>query len=1113
NNQIKVTLAIMGVPVWLHWLGWFIKWLLLLAKIMECLLLNSGMGWAFVTVADFEGSRNNLGIGTLFTPIKGSLSVGTVMVLMLLGCLINMILCLYFEQIRPGNIGITRKWNFPFTRTFWCPRREPGADKNGDWDEEKGADTRRESIENNFEAEPKGKSMVVQAQHLTKSFDGIKVVKNFSLNLYEDELTVLLGHNGAGKTTTIMMLTGVYKPTSGRVIINGYDMATAPEKARNSLSICPQYNVLFDDLTVEQHIRFFCTIKGLKKNEINEEIQKYVLLLGLTSKAQVRSRKLSGGMKRKLSICCALCGNTRVVFCDEPSTGLDPSARHDLWSILQNEKTGRCILLTTHYMDEAEVLADRVAIMGDGELRGYGTAFFMQQNISAGYQLICVQMEDCDVDKVTTFLKRYIPKITLEHTVGTDLIYRLPVQETSKFEKMFKDLENNLEDLRLHGFGLNPSTLADAFMKIGTTKTKFLPDEEDSRKATAWGSQTGECRCKSWAFPEKDSNLFKAIPEIINITAVSYAVVPISNKRICEFSLKGTFRVSDKGRHKERGAIIFEIAYSVREKYPIFDTILIIFPMYALADGLKIILYNIEKVESKQCEGDPEGCKDALKSIMTWRPTHFLIIEALLYFALLMLLSVYSRRLRYCLRKLNHRRWPKLVDNEEKDKDVLKEEQRVSEMTEEDIEAQNLVLDHAVKAYKKLIAVREISLAVKPYECFGLLGLNGAGKTSTFNMIVGEQLIDSGNIFIKGISVKSNACKALKHVGYCPQNNTYWNFLTGRESLHIIFQLHRVKKADVNDLVEQVAKYFQFQEHLDKMVRNYSGGTKRKFTSALCALGPTLMCLDEPTTGIDPAATRDIWGVLTRMRDSGKSLMLTSHSMEECEALCSRLAIMVNGQFCCLGSLQHIKSRFSMGMVIQIKVCAKDELDRAKANMKRESQAQSDIEKRKSASRSSATTPIQSEEEATTRNTISSSTSGENKDDEQRTKRDKKVEEKKRRGSASPTQPDKKVDKTDRPSTSQETVKSNRTEGDSDNLEALIDKVVESLTEKFPDIKVVEQNGYRGMVTMHLPNKDVKWSEIFGYLEKKREKLQIFSYSICQTSLQEIFIKFANDQK
>ncbi|XP_030381665.1 ATP-binding cassette sub-family A member 3-like [Scaptodrosophila lebanonensis] len=1435
NKQLKVTLAIMGVAVWLHWLAWFIKWFLFLsigavvvalvwvvigpfvftssvvillillvylihiisfaflisaifmstmrgilvcyllyiaqyvpyiatpynapdiAKIIECLLLNSGMCWAFTTVQDFERSRKKLGVGTLFTPIRESLSVGTVMILMLLGSLINVILCLYFEQIRPGNIGISRKWNFPFTRKFWCPRREPGDDKNGDWDEEKGVDVRRESIEQNFEAGPKGKTIIVQAQHLTKSFHGIKVVKNFSLNLYEDELTVLLGHNGAGKTTTIMMMTGTYKPTSGRVIINGYDMATAPEKARNSLSICPQHNVLFDDLTVEQHIKFFCTIKGLEKNETNKQIQKYVLLLDLKSKAMVRSRQLSGGMKRKLSICCALCGNTRVVFCDEPSTGLDPSARHDLWSVLQKEKTGRCILLTTHYMDEAEVLADRVAIMGDGELRGYGTTFFMQQNISAGYRLICVQLEDCDVDKVTTFLKRYIPKITLERTVGTDLIYRLPPQETSKFENMFKDLEKNLEDLRLYGFGLSPSTLADAFMTIGMTKNK-LPD--DSGKATTWGSQTGfqirddikkkegrKCMCcdhfppmmrkkilhtyrKKGIFltltllpvaifllteiigkllPSEKESLkldltlfsnamvmfhttatkepFKSIAERYKSLAESKgAKIKSMDSEIDEYtkdlikdklkafkkSCVGGATITDKlmlawinpaqahslpishnllynaiakvlvGDDMEIGitnrpikrespvklssifasvtlimafdiavfiilpvaerysqtkllqivsglaywnywlthfvwdyliylaiALVFVIILLIDSQSFLFDivillilfglaglpftylnsmlfklstaafivysilnllidniaAILMMHPMYALAESSGIIAENINKLQSDQCVDNQKGCKDDLKSIMTWRPIHFLLIEAILYFAILMLLSVYSRRLQYCLGKLKPNTWSvaALADTKEKDKDVLKEEKRVSEMTEEDIEAQNLVLDHAVKAYGKLVAVREISLAVKAYECFGLLGLNGAGKTSTFNMIVGEQLIDSGNIYIKGISVKSNARKALRHVGYCPQVDTYWNFLTGRESLHIVFQLHRVQKADINNLVEQVAKYFQFREHLDKLVRNYSGGTKRKFTSALCALGSTLMCLDEPTTGIDPAATREIWDVLTRIRDCGKSLLLTSHSMEECEALCSRLAIMVNGQFCCLGSLQHIKSRFSMGMVIQIKVSDKDELDRAKANMKRESQArpdQPDIGKSKSASRSLATTPIQSEEEeeATTSNAISSSTSGENKhgDHERSTKRDKKADEKKKRGSASPTKPDKKVDKVDKPdspSTSQETVKSNKTEDGSDNLEALIDKVVKNFTEKFPDIQVVERNGYRGMVTMHLPNKDVKWSEIFGYLEKNREKLQILSYSIAQTSLQEIFIKFAHDQK
>jgi len=228
----------------------------------------------------------------------------------------------------------------------------------------------------------------MQMRHLKKRFADKMVVKGLSMNMFEDEITVLLGHNGAGKTTTISMLTGMFPPTSGTAIINGSDIRTNIEGARMSLGICPQHNVLFDEMSVSNHIRFFSRMKGLRGKAVEQEVAKYLKMIELEDKADVASVKLSGGMKRKLSVCCALCGDTKVVLCDEPSSGMDPSARRQLWDLLQQEKVGRTLLLTTHFMDEADVLGDRIAIMCDGELKCHGTSFFLKKQYGSGYRLV-----------------------------------------------------------------------------------------------------------------------------------------------------------------------------------------------------------------------------------------------------------------------------------------------------------------------------------------------------------------------------------------------------------------------------------------------------------------------------------------------------------------------------------------------------------------------------------------------------------------------------------------------------------------------------------------------------------------------------------------------------
>ncbi|KAK9685301.1 ABC transporter [Popillia japonica] len=321
---------------------------------------------------------------------------------------------------------------------------------------------------NVYEKEPTNYNIGIQVNRLTKVFPGKKVaVRQVSFNMFENQITVLLGHNGAGKTTTMSMLTGMITPTEGTAIVNGYDIRTNMPQVRDSLGLCPQHNILFDELTVAEHIRFFSKLKGLNKKEIDEEINTYIDLLQLVPKRNARSKTLSGGMKRKLSVAIAMCGRSKIVMLDEPTAGMDPAARRALWDMIVKQKKDRTILLSTHFMDEADLLGDRIAIMAGGQLQCCGSSFFLKKKYGAGYHLIMDKRQDCVVSQVTDLLKVYIPNIKVATNIGSELTYILAEDQAVVFEKMLADLESKSKTLGVNSYGISLTTMQEVFMKVG----------------------------------------------------------------------------------------------------------------------------------------------------------------------------------------------------------------------------------------------------------------------------------------------------------------------------------------------------------------------------------------------------------------------------------------------------------------------------------------------------------------------------------------------------------------------------------------------------------------------------------------------------------------------
>ena len=213
----------------------------------------------------------------------------------------------------------------------------------------------------------------IKINDLTKKYKDVTAVDRLNLEIYEGELFSLLGVNGAGKTTTIKMLSTLVKPTSGDADIFDYSILHDEEKIKEIIDISMQETAIARKLTVEENIEFYGKLSGLNKLELNEAKQAIYEAFGFEKIAKKQASKLSGGWQRKLSIALALISKPKILFLDEPTLGLDVIARRELWKTINELKGKMTIILTTHYMEEAEALSDRIGIMKDGKLLFVGT--------------------------------------------------------------------------------------------------------------------------------------------------------------------------------------------------------------------------------------------------------------------------------------------------------------------------------------------------------------------------------------------------------------------------------------------------------------------------------------------------------------------------------------------------------------------------------------------------------------------------------------------------------------------------------------------------------------------------------------------------------------------
>lgn len=398
---------------------------------------------------------------------KENFSVTYAIAMMFCATIFYMLLFVYFDQVLPHAVGTRRPWYFPFVRN---------AAANKDVSEE---------------ALGLVGTSVVETKALSKRYDASRqALFDVDLKLHPGELTVLLGRNGAGKTTLINILTGMTEASSGTARVFGHSVNNDLEKVRENLGFCPQHDIQWQQLTVEEHFEIFGAFRNIPPKIVKERMNRLLANIGLVGKESAPAGTLSGGMKRKLSVALSFLGDSKFIILDEPTSGLDPLSRRHMWTVLGKMREDRVVLLSTHYMDEAEVLGERVVILSDGQVRANGSVNELKREFDCGYEL-AFSLADSDLAALSRFQEIVVSvvkyaKIEIGNSgkAQNTVIVTMPVDAGAQVPLLLATLEKNFDQSSGLGrqVGIKSKRLEEVFMSIaldGEVEEIILPPLEE----------------------------------------------------------------------------------------------------------------------------------------------------------------------------------------------------------------------------------------------------------------------------------------------------------------------------------------------------------------------------------------------------------------------------------------------------------------------------------------------------------------------------------------------------------------------------------------------------------------------------------------------------------
>ena len=427
--------------------------------------------------------------------------ISTCYIMFAIDFFIYLFLGYYLQNVIPHEYGMAKPFYFLFTPSYWCGEKEKEEEQkveiyNEAKEENKKVKKDEDSIfddnphkeDDNFQNEDLYRDRnkdedVFMLRNVTKVYDDGKMAcNNISFNLFRNEIFALLGRNGAGKTSLINVLIGMFEATSGQAIYKGDNILfeSKMKNFRNKLGICPQHDILFPNLTVREHLEMFCYFKGFNVDDIQEEVDTTLQDFRIHDIENVLAGTLSAGQRRKLSIAISIVGGSEVIFLDEPSSGMDITSRRNLWEILKKIIEKKIIILTTHYMEEASVLGNRIGIMAEGVLKCIGTPLFLIEKYGKYLSINIYKEKDADNDEIINFFKSKSDGVEAE-ILTQEILIRIPKNKPGTEEKnldiesFFLDLDNNTEKLKIRNYSASMPTLEDVFLNIGSVR---LEEEE-----------------------------------------------------------------------------------------------------------------------------------------------------------------------------------------------------------------------------------------------------------------------------------------------------------------------------------------------------------------------------------------------------------------------------------------------------------------------------------------------------------------------------------------------------------------------------------------------------------------------------------------------------------
>ncbi|KAM9698218.1 ATP-binding cassette sub-family A member 13 [Dama dama] len=452
-----------------------------LLQTLLCLLSTTAFGQGVFFITFLEGQEEGIQWDNMYqSPELAGMTFGWVCWMILFDSGLYFVCGWYLNNLIPGTFGLRKPWYFPFTTSYWkdlcglvVKRQSPASSTLFS---SENLDGHGSSLQNG-EGKLEGGSPGVVLLSVTKEHDRHKAgVWDLTLTFHRDQITALLGTNGAGKTTVISLLTGLYPPTAGTITVNGRSLQKDPSGVRAELGVCLQRDILFDHLTVLEHLLLFASLKVLPgtHQKLREQVHRTLQDVGLTPHQHQQARVLSGGTRRKLSIGIAFLGASRTVVLDEPTSGVDPCSRRGIWDILLKYRRGRTIIFTTHHLDEAEALSDHVAVLQWGRLRCSGPPASLTQAHAQGLCLTLSRQPSVleaddpkDTACATSLIQTYIPQASLRGSSRGELSYMIPEgADRACFEGLFQALDQNLHQLHLTGYGLSDTTLEEVFLHL-----------------------------------------------------------------------------------------------------------------------------------------------------------------------------------------------------------------------------------------------------------------------------------------------------------------------------------------------------------------------------------------------------------------------------------------------------------------------------------------------------------------------------------------------------------------------------------------------------------------------------------------------------------------------